>query len=186
MRKLAVLALTAALPLGLTASRLHAQAAQPTVVTDLLNDVKTVHKKLLDLANAMPADKYDWRPGEGVRSVGEVFKHVASDNYLIPALGGAKPPAESGITTDYKTAVAFEGRTLDKAAIVAELDKSFAFIEKELAGTSQARLGEKTTIFGTPGTIQTLWVMATTHVHEHLGQAIAYARSNGVVPPWSR
>ena len=186
MRKLAFLALAAAWPIAIAASPVRDQTMQPSVVKDLLDDMKSVHKKLVDLANAMPADKYDWRPGEGVRSVAEVFKHVASDNYLIPVATGAKPPAETGITTDYRSAQAFEQRKLDKAAVVAELDKSFTFVEKELGGTSQARLGETIKIFGSDGTVQGLWVLAATHLHEHLGQAIAYARMNNVVPPWSR
>jgi uncharacterized damage-inducible protein DinB len=186
MKRLALIAASAALPLILAAPALRAQTGPPPVVADLLQDMKTVHKKLVDLANAMPADKYDWRPGEGVRSVGEVFKHVASDNYLIPALAGAKPPVETGITTNYQTASAFEARKLDKAAIVAQLDKSFDWVENQLAGTAQARLRETVNMFGNDTSVRALWVMTTTHMHEHLGQAIAYARMNGVVPPWSR
>jgi uncharacterized damage-inducible protein DinB len=171
---------------ALSASTLHAQGMKPSVITDLMNDVEQAQQKIVGLARAIPEDKYSWRPGEGVRSVAEMFKHIASDNYLIPTAVGAKPPGESGITSDYTTASAFEKRTLSKDAIIAELDKSFSFLKTTMAATSDARLKEEVDIFGGKGTVQQLWVLATTHLHEHLGQGIAYARTNGIVPPWNR
>ncbi|MBL0170682.1 MAG: DinB family protein [Gemmatimonadaceae bacterium] len=74
----------------LPAARVSAQTAP--VVTDLMKDIDGVAQKLVALAKAMPVDKYGWRPGAGVRSVGEVFLHVASDNYLMPALAGTAMP----------------------------------------------------------------------------------------------
>src|SRR5215207_4230940 len=77
-------------------------AAQPTpaapaagsLSADLLADITDAEGKFVSLAKAIPADKYAWRPGTGIRSVGEVLLHVASDNYLIPAiLGFAADPA---------------------------------------------------------------------------------------------
>jgi uncharacterized damage-inducible protein DinB len=165
---------------------MQASSMEASVVADLLEDIKGAHAKLVDLAGAMPDNTMDWRPGEGVRSVAEVYKHVASDNYLLPTMLGIEAPAETGITSDYMTAVAFEDRELDKAAIIAELEKSFAFVENALTGTASARLTEKISMFGNEATVQQMWVLTTTHLHEHLGQGIAYARMNGVVPPWSR
>jgi uncharacterized damage-inducible protein DinB len=169
------------------ASALPAAAQSSTIVADLVADVTDTEKKFLALANAIPADKWDWRPGAGVRSVGEVFKHVAADNYLIPAGLGYAADASTGIKgDDYKTAVAFEKRTASKAAAIAELEKSFAFVKKSLAATSGDKLAQPVSMFGMSLTSQKAWIMATTHLHEHLGQLIAYARSNGVAPPWSR
>jgi uncharacterized damage-inducible protein DinB len=161
--------------------------AQPTLVADLLNDVAQVEKKMVDLAKKMPADKFDWRPGTGVRSFGEVVLHVAADNYLIPAVIGIAPDPSTGIKgDDYKTAVAYEQRKLPREAAIAEMEKSFAHLKRALQGTSGERLTEKTTMFGQTFTIQQTWILATTHLHEHLGQVIAYARTSGVVPPWSQ
>ncbi len=174
----------AAASLALLAS---AAAAQSAIMADLLRDVGQVEQKLVGLARAMPADKYDWRPGEGVRSVGEVFKHVAADNYLLSAGAGAAAPAATGIKVeDYNTAVAYENRKLDRDAIIAELEASFAHVKKAMSATSDSKLRETVSLFGGEMTVQALWVMETGHIHEHLGQSIAYARSNGVVPPWSR
>jgi len=91
------------------ASALPAGAQASSIMADLTGDVAETQRKFIDLAKAIPAEKYDWRPMAGVRSVGEVLRHVASDNYLIPAaLGYAADPATGIKGEDYKTAQAFE------------------------------------------------------------------------------
>jgi len=172
-----VLALASAVPVA---------AQSSTIVADLVADVADAEKKFVALANAIPADKWDWRPGAGVRSVGEVFKHVTADNYLIPAGLGHAAAASTGITDDYKTAMAFEARKMDKAQTVAELEKSFAHLKKTMQTTQAAKLGDSVKLFGQPFTTQRAWVLGTTHLHEHLGQLIAYARTNNVKPPWTQ
>jgi uncharacterized damage-inducible protein DinB len=162
-------------------------AAATGLTADLLTDVGQVEKKMLGLARAIPAAKFGWRPAPGVRSVSEVLMHVAADNYLLPsALGHAADPA-TGITgSDYKTALAYEQRKLDPAATIAEVERSFAHLRKSLSSTPPARLGERVSMFGQTFTGQQTWLMTATHLHEHLGQLIAYARSNGVTPPWGQ
>ncbi|MGQ0715286.1 MAG: DinB family protein [Gemmatimonadaceae bacterium] len=178
-------ALPALALLGAFALSAHAQQAS-TVAADLRADIEDVEKKMLDLARAIPEDKYSWRPAAGVRSVGEVLLHVAADNYLIPAAIGFPADPATGIKgDDYKTAVAFEKRSMNKAATIAELEKSFAFVKKSLSETKGDRLSQPVSMFGMNLTSQKAWIMGTTHVHEHLGQLIAYARSNGIAPPWS-
>ena len=174
----AALALLAATP---------AIAQQPTLVGDLGRDATQVRRKLVGLAEAMPEGSYDWRPMEGVRSVAEVLKHVVSDNYLLGAVSGAAAPEATGIKPDdYRTALAYEARSMSKAEIVTALNASFDFLGEALKATSEARLTEEISVFGSAMTGQALWLLTLTHLHEHLGQSIAYARSNGVVPPWSR
>ena len=86
-----------------------------SLTADLVSDVTEAQKKFVDLAKAIPAEKYDWRPSAGVRSVGEVLRHVASDNYLIPAALGFKADPSTGIKgEDYKTAQAFEAKKSTK------------------------------------------------------------------------
>lgn len=178
----AALALACALP---AAAQAAPQAG--SLSADLLADITDVEKKFVDLAKAIPADKYEWRPGTGVRSINDVVLHVAADNYLIPAALGFTPDAATGIKgDDYKTAMAFEQRKLSKDAAIAELEKSFAFLKQSLQGTSAAKMGDQVKLFGQPFTMQRAWILGTTHLHEHLGQLIAYARTNDVKPPWSR
>jgi uncharacterized damage-inducible protein DinB len=172
-------------PIALPAEAQHAQHAS-TVIADLRADIEEVERKLLGLARAIPEEKYSWRPAAGVRSIGEVLLHVAADNYLIPAALGFPADASTGIKgDDYKTALAFEKRTMNKATTIAELEKSFTHLKKTLSDTPNAFLNQPVSMFGMNLTGQKAWILTTTHVHEHLGQMIAYARSNGVAPPWS-
>ena len=179
-----ILAFSAALLVGGAAPAI---AQQATLVSDLLQDVSQVEQKMMSLAKAMPADKFDWRPGAGVRSFGEVIMHVAADNYLIPATIGIAADASTGIKgDDYKTAVAYEQRKLGREGAIAEMEKSFAHLKRALQGTAADRLPQKVKLFGQDFTVQQTWILAATHLHEHLGQAIAYARANSVKPPWSQ
>ncbi len=183
------LALAAALVLSATApvAAQQPQAQQPGLIGDLMRGIQEVEKKMLDLARAIPAEKFSWRPGEGVRSVTEVVLHVAADNYFIPALGGVAAPAETGIKAeDYTTTQTYEKRAMNKDAAIAVLEQSFAHVKKALTATPESKLGDPLPAIGEHGTVRGLWLMEVGHVHEHLGQLIAYARSNGVVPPWSR
>ena len=165
-----------------------ASAQQRTgLMADLTRDVTELETKLMGLAKAIPADKQSWRPGAGVRSVGEVWLHVTADNYLLPAALGVAPDPETGIkATDYATVQAYEARSMTRDQAVAALEKSFAHLKKAMAETPDARLDSTVKFFGQDRTVRQVWIATTTHLHEHLGQAIAYARSNGVVPPWSR
>ena len=157
------------------------------LTADLLTDIGQAESKIVGLARAIPADRYGWRPAEGVRSVGEVLLHVAADNYLLPAALGHAADAATGIKgDDYTTAQAFESRQLDKDATIAELERSFAHLKRSLSATPASRLGDKASLFGQSFTVQQTWIMTATHLHEHLGQLIVYARSTGTVPPWSR
>ena len=154
------------------------------VMGDLLTDVAELEKKVMGLARAMPEGTYSWRPAEGVRSTGEVLQHIAADNYFLPALMNIPAPKETGITAKYETAAAFEKRPMTREAIITELEKSFAFLRTSMSGASEAQLSET---FGQRKTTgRALWITTATHLHEHLGQLIAYARSNKVTPPWSK
>jgi hypothetical protein len=163
-----------------------AQAPQG-LMGDLLRDLGQVEEKVMALAKAMPEASWTWRPGgeANVRSTGEVFQHIAADNYLLPVLAGAAAPAETGITKDYKTVQAYEKKAMTREAIVAELEKSFSFLRTSMSG-SEGKLDASIDMFGQKSTTRGLWVTTLTHLHEHLGQLIAYARSNKVTPPWSK
>jgi hypothetical protein len=177
---LVTLLVTLALPLG-------AQPQTQGLVGDLARDLGEVEDKIMGLAKAMPAAAWDWRPGKGARSTGEVLQHVAADNYFLPAAMGVAPPPETGINgKEYKSAVAFETRKMTRDQIMGELGKSFAFLKQALKGVDEAKLGAPLEAFGQKMTHQRLWISTTTHLHEHLGQLIAYARSNNITPPWSK
>jgi len=162
-----------------------ASGSAESVVLNLRRTVGIAHEKLVSLAEAMPEEDYSWRPMEGVRSVGDVFIHVAADNWFGPALMGIEAPPETGVTTEDETVRAYQERDLSKEEILAEMEASFQHI---LAAMDQVapQAGEEVSLRGNAMSQADLWVRLVVHMHEHLGQAVAYARSREVVPPWSR
>ncbi len=153
---------------------------------ELIRDVEQLEQKYLGLADAM-IGKYEWRPGEGVRSVSEVFMHVAAANFLIPIAVGHQPPeAYRGADQRETTSklVALEQIT-DPERVKAELQHAFMHARHAIAGIQDDQLDETVRLFGMDMTKRAALNLLVTHMHEHLGQAIAYARTNGVVPPWS-
>jgi uncharacterized damage-inducible protein DinB len=160
--------------------RAQALPAAPTsgFRADFLGQLDDVSKKILDLAGTVPADKYSWRPEKGVRSVSEVYMHIVVANYFLPSFMGVQPPA--GIDRNTETA------TTDKAKVVTMLRQSFDHVRAVVLKTPDADLDKKVKVFGgSEMTERALFMTIGNHMHEHLGQSIAYARSNGVAPPWS-
>jgi uncharacterized damage-inducible protein DinB len=160
--------------LGLAAVCAFGQEAKG-VHADLLKNFDDTQKKIVSLAEAVPADKYTWRPAEGVRSISEVFMHIAGANYMIPAGMAVPPPA--GLSPD------MEKKVTDKAKVVEQLKLSFEHLRKAIAGTTD--LDKPAKLFGRESTNGAVQLLIVTHLHEHLGQSIAYARMNKVTPPWS-
>ncbi|HMK37861.1 MAG TPA: DinB family protein [Bacteroidota bacterium] len=144
---------------------------------EIIGQLGFVEKRIEDLAGAMPAEKYSWRPGDGVRSVGEVYMHIVGANYLFMSFLGVKPPM--------KMDPGMEKSVTDKAEIAAKFKPSFEHFRKSVLELSDKDLDKSTTMFGRTTTYRNVLVTAIAHMHEHLGQSIAYARMNGVVPPWT-
>lgn len=141
--------------------------------------------KVMSLAKAMPPEKYGWRPGQGVRSVGEVYVHIANGNRLLLTLMRGMPERDAFM----KMVEANEQRekTLaDKAKVVADLDASFKEVHRAIDGASVDALSRPIKFFGEDATPEAAYMTILAHVSEHLGQSVAYARMNGIVPPWSR
>ncbi len=163
-----------------------ASAGAQDLMADMHRDVRELQKKLIDLAKVMPESSLDWRPSPAARSVRETLLHVAADNYLIPVMMGAPAPEATKITSDFNTAVTFEKQRLGLAQIATELEASFVHLHKAMGLTTASNLNENINFFGQTWSRQRVMIMTVTHLHEHLGQMIAYARSNNVTPPWSR
>ncbi|HTY59181.1 MAG TPA: DinB family protein [Bacteroidota bacterium] len=144
---------------------------------ELLGQINFAEKRIEDLASAMPAEKYSWRPGEGVRSVSEVYVHIIGANYLFMSFLGVKPPM--------KMDPDMEKTMTDKSEIAAKFKPSFDHFRNAVLGLSDKDLDKTTKMFGSTTTYRNVLVTAIAHLHEHLGQSIAYARVNGIVPPWT-
>ena len=144
-----------------------------------LLDLQDMHKKMVQLATAIPADKYGWRPEAGTRSVSEVLLHVTAANHNIPS-------QMTGMTPDAAFRVdGFETSTTDKAKIIEQLDKSFVFAEGAIQGMSNADFARPEKKLGPDANSGDVVYLLVMHNHEHFGQTIAYARMNGITPPWT-
>lgn len=180
---LGCLLLTAWLTLG-SAHEAVAQDAS-RVRAEVATTMETAGAKMVALAEAMPQEAYAWRPVEGVRSVSQVYMHVVGTNYWFPTVVGGVPPHGSGVTADYSSVPPLERET-DKEAIVEALRASFEYVVDFIRTAPADRLDEAVDMFGQATTYRGVLFETSVHLHEHLGQSIAYARTNGVTPPWSR
>ncbi|MFN0178343.1 MAG: DinB family protein [Gemmatimonadales bacterium] len=165
---------------GAGASAARAQAAPSTAggfAAEIMLQFNESMNKFVALAEAMPADKYGWSPAPGVMTVAKVYAHVARYNYLYPAtsLGVAAPAGQDADAAEDLAA---------KAQLVARLKESRDHIKSVVAGLRDP--GQETAQYGRKLPQWSVLLQLVAHMNEHLGQSIAYARMNGIVPPWSR
>ena len=155
-----------------------AQSAPPDFRAEFRGQFGASARKLVALAEAMPAESYAWRPMEGVASVAEVYMHIARYNYMYP---------DQNLGIDAPVAYAdFEDDIGEKARAVETLTASMDHVRTVVAGMSDDDLEASTRLYGRDVAKWAVLLQLVTHMNEHLGQSIAYARVNGVVPPWSR
>jgi uncharacterized damage-inducible protein DinB len=146
--------------------------------SEVLAEVMIQEDKFLRLAEAIPAEKYSWRPAPDVRSVAEVFLHVSAANFNLYKLVGTPPPEGFDVRN-------LEKSTTDKTKVIATLKNSFAHARKAITAMPDANLEKSLDWFGGKNTQRGILLFITRHAAEHLGQSIAYARSVGIVPPWT-
>jgi hypothetical protein len=147
-------------------------------------DLDTLQHKFLALAEAFPVDKYAWRPGPGVRSVGEAFMHVASEFYLYTPLAYGATPSPV-VTLNRASLQKFESMS-SKPEVLKHLKEGFGYAKQAIDGIDPSALAGVHKFFGADRTILETSFDMTDDLHEHLGQLIAYARMNGIKPPWSK
>jgi uncharacterized damage-inducible protein DinB len=143
-----------------------------------LVDLQAMQNKFVDLAKALPEQKMVWRPSSDSRSFAEVFLHVAGERYSILAMMGTKPP--SGFN-----AKEFEKSSTDRTHIIGELTRSWEFTQKAIQDMSNADFAKLLPKLGPQANEGDVVYILVSDAHEHLGQAVAYARENGIVPPWT-
>jgi uncharacterized damage-inducible protein DinB len=167
LTKYGALALAVALMVPLAQAQAGLQAA-------FGKDAGTLSNKFTGLARVM-AGKYDWKPGQGVRSVSEVFNLVVTENGMLAGVLSGTP------NTGGQPAPITDPGKLQEA-----LKTSYANLQKAITGLSDNDLRAHVKLFGEDMTKQDALMLILEDQHEHLGQSIAYARTNGVVPPWSK
>jgi uncharacterized damage-inducible protein DinB len=161
-------------------SSARAQNGAPEkLAPEFLGQFESSMQKFVALAEAMPAEKYTWSPGPGVMTVARVYGHVAHYNYMYPAEAmGIPAPGGVGLDTLEKMT--------DKAQIVALLKASHQHVRDNVTSLTDAQLARGTRLYGRNIQQWAVLLQLVAHMNEHLGQSIAYARMNGVVPPWSQ
>ena len=175
-----ILILAAALALPVAAEHHETEGAEMELsgyLADFKGDFEFSNGRVLQLAEAIPADKYGWRPAEGIRSVSEVFVHTAGANFFFAGQFGVDMPEGFGMDAEQKVTA--------KDDVVAMLKQSQDHIQKAIHNATEKDLDEKVMMFGKDRSWRSVLMIVSGHGHEHLGQAIAYARSTGTVPPWS-
>ena len=150
------------------------------VKASFLADIDAMRVKFVGLAQAFPADKYAWRPMEGVRSVSEVLMLIASEGY------GFAPTALGGKAAFPREEMAKLSKVTDKAQVIDHLNKAFAHAKQAIEAIDPTTLAGKLKVFGQERTAVEAAMFVAGDMHEHLGQLIAYARMNRIVPPWSK
>jgi len=173
----AIVALPHAARAGQDAAAKESAAA---VKAAFLADMEAMRIKFVGLAEAFPPDKYTWRPVDGVRSVSEVLMLIASEGYgFAPIVFGGKPAMS-------RDAAVGLPMVTDKVQVMGYLDQAFAHAKQSIEAIDPATLAGKRNVFGRDRTTPEIVLMVAGDMHEHLGQLIAYARMNHIVPPWSK
>lgn len=163
----------------LIAATVHAQSAPTDYRDEFLDHFERSSAKLVQLSDAMPETLYAWSPGEGVMSVERVYAHIARYNYLYleESLG---IPAPEGIE------VANLESTTGKGDVTDLLRRSIDHVRGRASAMTEEELTELTTLYGRQVAGWAVLFQLLAHMNEHVGQSVAYARMNGIVPPWSR
>ncbi len=138
---------------------------------------KHVSEQLISLAEATPADKFAWRPAEGVRSTSEVYMHIAYANFLLLSQTGPKMPED--LKREMLTSVT------SKPEVISWLKRSLEAVKTAHEAVTAKDSERKVTVFGRSATVKGVFLRIIVHDNEHMGQLIAYARMTGVKPPWA-
>ena len=175
-----------ALSLGAPALAEHHEGEGSVYTATLAGNFEFVSGRLVQLAEAIPEDVYTWRPAEGVRSTSETLMHLAGANLGLPMMMGVAPPEGMEMSEDMMAKMQEREKNVTaKAEVIADLKKSIAYGKSAIGDFPAAHLGDEIEFFGMNLKKRDLLLILLSHSHEHLGQLIAYARSNGVTPPWS-
>jgi uncharacterized damage-inducible protein DinB len=155
------------------------------IVNEFLGQVDFMQGRVTQLAETIPQDTYTWRPAEGVRSIGEVYLHITFSNYLCVNVSGGSVPEDDGFEMDPGKINEWDTQTTDKGKILSKMEKSFGVLKERIKNLTEDELNKEVEVFGMTMSTRNFIISMIAHCHEHLGQSIAYARSNDVVPPWN-
>ena len=161
----------------LTAPALLAQKMPEGIWEGYDGEWKHVSEQLVALAEATPPEKFAWRPAQGVRSTSEVYMHIVTANFWLLSVTGPKMPAD--LKED-------AGKTItSKAEVISWLKRSLEAVKQAHLAETPKDLERKVHVIDRDATVDGMYLRIIVHANEHMGQLVAYARMNGIVPPWS-
>jgi len=174
MEKILIQYAVCALAVALMVPLARAQSQPAGLQAAFAKDAGTLSDKFTGLARVM-SGKYDWKPGQGVRSVGDVFNLIVKENRML-----------AGVLSGTTNTGAQPAPITDPEKMQEALKASYVDLQKAITGLAENDLQAPVKLFGRDMTKQGAVILILNDQHEHLGQSIAYARTNGVDPPWSK
>lgn len=161
---------------------------------EFLWEFEIVERQLVALAQAIPEDGYAWRPAATARPVSELFVHVALANFmLLDALGATLPVDLYGEMNTQGTERLWTlvrkndemGESLrDKVSVVRLLQRSLQSVQRVFLESDETELNRPLQFFAEETTVRRVYLRSLAHMHEHMGQMIAYTRCMGMNAPW--
>src|SRR4029077_12253038 len=137
-----------------------------------------VSSQLIALAEAIPAEKFGWRPAAGVRATSEVYMHIAIANFYLLSVTGPKMP--EGLKQEMEKTVS------SKPEVISWLKRSLDAVKQAHLAETPKDLERKVHIADRDATVDGMYLRIIVHANEHMGQLVAYARVNGIAPPWAK
>jgi len=176
---------------------MEAVATRPsTFQSEFLYELLVPQTQLLALAEAVPAESFQWRPAEDARSFSEVMVHIAAGNLMLlyradvvepevmELCGGIEGDADSRWKSAIRKILFLEKTVTEKAAVIDLLKRSFEAVRRAFSAATEEDLGAEGEFFGQATTVRRFYLRILAHSNEHMGQAIAYARVMGYRVPW--
>jgi uncharacterized damage-inducible protein DinB len=161
---------------------------------EFLWELEIVERQMMAMVEAIPADKYDWRPDQKARSISEVLVHVAAGNFMLLEAVGAAAPVDLYGQAAVQGQERFWGlirrndelekSVREKVAVTDVLKRSLQAVRNSFTQADDAELDQRRHFFGEQTTVRRVYLRLLVHMHEHMGQMIAYMRINGMSPPW--
>lgn len=160
------------------APRLFAQDSLDGLWQGYDGEWRHVSNQLIALAEATPADKFAWRPAPGVRSTSEVYMHIVMANFYLLSVTGPKMPPDLKMNA--------EKTVTSKPEVIAWLKRSLEAVKQAHLTADPKDMSRKVKVSGRDATVEGMYLRILVHANEHMGQLVAYARMNSIVPPWSK
>ena len=167
-----------------------------TFQREYLWELEIPAKQIIELAESVPEEAYDWRPAESARTFAAVLVHIAAGNLMLLHRADVRSPVvikfcgshtgegpEQWLTV-VRRSVAMEKTITSKDAVLDLLRNSFEAVKTAVRSMKPEEIEATCQLWGEVTTYRRIYLRILAHADEHMGQAIAYARVMGFRVPW--